>query len=307
MPHQEPPRRREAELLPDPFWAADRVALAGQDSALYWYRWQLWLTLLAALFGVFPAHQVNGVNIVPLLSVASFLGAGGFALALYRRAPQEQWYQGRSTAEAVKTLTWKYLVQARPFDGPAQSPLVDRRFLDALGDVVPRSHPHGGGPGGDTGPQITRQMRDERRKPLQQRRQLYLNERVYVQRTWYLARADECDHKSHVWGLCTALMFLGGIVIAIAEATSYPSLRALGLFSTGAAIVTAWTQLKQFRPLAAAYRLAARELDRITALLTRIDLGAKDAEETWSRLAGDAEDAISREHVVWRARSQHRA
>ncbi len=300
MPHQEPPRRREAELLPDPFWVADRVALAGQDSALYWYRWQLGLTLLAAVFGVFPAHQVNGVNVVPLLSVACFLGAGGFALALHRRAPQEQWYQGRSTAEAVKTLTWKYLVQARPFDGPARSPLVDRRFLDALGDAledVPA-------PSGQA--RLTRQMRDERRKPLQQRRQLYLNERVQVQRTWYLSRADECDHKSHVWSLVTAVMFLGGIAIAVAEATSYPSLRALGLFSTGAAIVTAWTQLRQFRPLAAAYRLAARELDRVAALLIRIDLGAKDAEETWSRLSAEAEDAISREHVVWRARSQHR-
>ncbi|MHA6760802.1 DUF4231 domain-containing protein [Streptacidiphilus sp. PAMC 29251] len=281
----------------------------GQDSALYWYRWQLGLTLLAALFGVFPAHLVNGVNIVPLLSVASFLGAGGFALALHRRTPQEQWYQGRSAAESLKSLTWKYLVQARPFDGPAQSPLDDRRFLDALQDIL-SSYPElvgpEVGPDGSTGAAITRQMRDERRKPLQQRRQLYLNERVYAQRTWYLSRADECDQKSRVWGLCTGMMITVGILVAVLEATSYPSLRILGLFSAGAATVTAWTQLKQFRPLAAAYRLAARELDRLAALLTRIDLTAKDAEETWSRLAGNAEDAISREHVIWRARSQHR-
>ncbi|MFC1415306.1 DUF4231 domain-containing protein [Streptacidiphilus cavernicola] len=309
MPYQEPPRRREAELLPDPFWAADQAALRGQDSALYWYRWQLGLTLLAALFGVFPAHRVDGVNIVPLLSVASFAGAGGFALALHRLSPQELWYQGRSAAESLKTLTWKYLVQARPFDGPAQSPLADRRFLEALRDV-PRSYPgigtSIGTATGPDGPQITQRMRDERRKPLQQRRQLYLTERVYAQRTWYLSRADECDHKSQVWALWTVLMFVTGIAVAVAEATSYPSAHVLGLFSTGAATVTAWAQLKQFRPLAAAYRLAARELDRISALLARIDLGAKDAEEAWSRLAGEAEDTISREHIIWRARSQHR-
>ena len=306
MPHQEPPRRREAELLPDPFWAADQAALRGQDSALYWYRWQLGLTLLAALFGVLPAHEENGVNIVPLLSIAAFLGAGGFAVALHRGSPQELWYQGRSAAESLKTLTWKYLVQARPFDGPADSPLADKRFLEALRDV-PRTYPGIGGPeGAGTWTGVTQQMRDERRKPLQQRRQLYLNERIHGQRTWYLSRADECDHKSHVWTLWTVLMFLSGIAVAIAEATSYPSLHALGLFSAGAATVTAWTQLKQFRPLAAAYRLAARELDRISALLARIDLTAKDAEETWSRLAGNAEDTISREHIIWRARSQHR-
>jgi hypothetical protein len=312
MPHQEPPRRREAELLPDPFWAADRAAVRGQDSALYWYRWQLGLTLLAALFGVLPAHELNGVNIVPLLSVAAFLGAGCFAVAQYRGSPQEQWYQGRSAAEALKTLTWKYLVQARPFDGAARSPLVDRRFLDALRDV-PRSYPVLGeedgaaaGPRTDQRMEITQRMRDERGKPLQQRRQLYLNERVYAQRTWYLSRADACDHTSHVWALWTALLLLVGVAVAVAEATSYPDVHALGLFSTGAATATAWTQLRQFRPLAAGYRLAARELDRVSALLARIDLGAKDAEETWSRLACDAEDAISREHIVWRARSQHR-
>ncbi|MFC1409348.1 DUF4231 domain-containing protein [Streptacidiphilus sp. N1-12] len=298
-PRQDPPRRREADLLPDPFWAADRASLRGQDYALHWYRWQLGLTLLAALFGVFPAHKVGGFNIVPLLSVACFLGAGGFALALHRRAPQEQWYQGRSAAESLKTLTWKYVVRARPFEGAAEAPLADKRFLDAVRDI-----PHPAPDGAE--PEITRKMRDERRKPLRQRHELYLTERVYAQRTWYLSRADECDHKSHVWGLWIAVMFLVGIVVAVLEARYYPSLRALGLFSAGAATVTAWTQLKQFRPLASAYRLAAGELDRTATRLTRLDLTGTDAEESWSRLAGEAEDAISREHIVWRARSQHR-
>lgn len=302
-------RRREDELLPDPFWAADRAALRGQDFALYWYRCQLALTLLAALFGVFSARRVHGVNVVPLLSVACFLGAGCFALALHRRSPQEQWYQGRSAAESMKSLTWKYVVRAEPFGGPDEP--AAKHFLDALRDV-PQSFleddrsPDGKGAPKQTEPRITPLMRDERRKPLQQRRSLYLTERVYAQKTWYLGRADSCDQQAQVWALGMALMLLAGVVVAVLETEFYPGLHALGLFSAGAAAVSAWTQLKQFRPLASAYRLAAAELERVAAQLTRIDLTARDAEQTWSRLAARAEDAISREHIVWRARSQHR-
>ncbi|MEY9962917.1 hypothetical protein ABIA33_000943 [Streptacidiphilus sp. MAP12-16] len=305
MPHQDPPRHREAELLPDPFWAADRASLQGQDFALHWYRWQLGLTLLAALFGVLSAREVDGINIVPLLSIACFLAAGAFALALHRRAPQEQWYQGRSAAESVKTLTWKYVVRARPFEGPAESALADKQFEEQVRDVPQVFRDTTALPSG-TEPKITRRMRVERRASLRQRRELYLTERVYAQRTWYLSRADECDHKSHVWGLWIAVMFGAGILFSVLEATAYPSLRALGLFSAGAATVTAWTQLRQFRPLASAYRLAGNELERIARQLNRLDLNAPGAEADWARLARDAEEAISREHIVWRARSQHR-
>jgi hypothetical protein len=295
---QDPPRRAEAELLPDPFWAADLASLRGQDSALFWYRCQLGLTLLAALFGAFPAHRVGSVDIVPVLSVSCFLGAGCFALALHRRDPQEQWYGGRAAAESLKTLTWKYTVRARPFTGPTD--LAERRFRTAVRDVLPGS-PDAAGP-----EPVTEPMRDARAAPLRERRRLYLNDRVYAQRTWYLSRADECDHKANVWGLWIAALFLVGSAVAVLEAEEFPSLRALGLFSAGAASVTAWTQLKQFRPLASAYRLAAADLDRIAARLTRLDPSAEAAEAIWSELAADAEDAIHREHVVWRARSRHR-
>lgn len=297
MGHGAADRRHEDELLPDPFWAADRAAVRGQDFALHWHRWQLGLTLLAALFGTFSAHTVNGVNVVPLLSVTCFLGAGCFALALHRRAPQEQWYQGRSAAEAMKTLTWKYMVRAAPFAG-ADDP-ADKRFLDELADVPQLAAE-------PAGPLITPGMRIERARPLHLRRRLYLAERVREQRTWYLDRAAACDQKSQVWMLWTALMLLTGIVVAVLETAVYPGLHALGLFSAGAAAVTAWTQLKQYRPLGSAYRLAASELDRVAVQLTRLDLTAPDAEYTWSLLAAQAEDAISREHIIWRARSQHR-
>ncbi|MFC1441832.1 DUF4231 domain-containing protein [Streptacidiphilus sp. N1-10] len=303
MPNQDPPRNREAELLPDPFWAADLASLRGQDFALHWYRWQLGLTILAALFGALPEHRINGINVVPLISIACFAGAAGTALRLHRRAPQEQWYEGRSAAESVKALTWKFVVRAQPFDGPAEDADAIKRF-DAMVRDIPFTFGDGPAPGPDS--QINAEMRFHRGESLRRRRELYLSERVRAQRVWYLARADDCDQKVQLWGVGMAAVFAAGMLIAALEATALPQLRALGMVSACAAATTAWIQLKQYRPLGASYRLAARELDGIDIRLSRLDPDSPGAEAEWSLLAREAEDAISREHIVWRARSQHR-
>ena len=319
MPHLDPPRFPESELLPDSFRVADRASLQGQDYTLFWFRCQLGLTLLAALFGTFPEREVHGVNVVPLFAVCAFLGAGAFAWALHRRSPQADWYRGRAAAESVKALAWKYSVRAAPFEGPPASPEADRRFDELLDSALRlfRTGPatvvgSGGGSGGviggviGGGSQITKAMREERASTLRERRNLYVSGRVDAQRVWYLSRADEYENRSNVWALWTASAFVAGAAVAVLEVTAAPSLRALGLLSAGVASATAWTQLLQFRPLASTYRLAAGELERLAAELRNLDVNAPDAEERWSWLAREADDVIMHEHLLWRARSERR-
>ena len=308
MPHLDPPRFPESELLPDSFRVADRASLQGQDYTLFWFRCQLGLTLLAALFGTFPEREVHGINVVPLFAVCAFLGAGAFAWALHHRSPQADWYRGRAAAEAVKALAWKYTVRAAPFEGPPASAEADQRFDELLDSALRlfRTEPDLGGGSPMTNSQITKGMREERASTLRERRNLYVSERVDAQRIWYLSRADEYEHRSNVWALWTASSFVAGAAVAVLEVTAAPSLRALGLLSAGVASATAWTQLLQFRPLASTYRLAAKELLRLAAELRNLDVKAPDAEERWSWLAREADDVIMHEHLLWRARSARR-
>jgi hypothetical protein len=60
--------------------------------------------------------------------------------------------------------------------------------------------------------------------------------------------------------------------------------------------------LKQLRPLVSAYELAARELDVVWGKLSTLELNDPQAEENWTRLAGEAEEAVAREHTSWRSR-----
>ncbi|WP_037573637.1 DUF4231 domain-containing protein [Phaeacidiphilus oryzae] len=305
MVRQDPPRQREQTLLPDFFDYADRAALTGQRQAIRWYVGQIIMLLLASVVAI-PDIHAKGLNLSPALSLLAFVGAYYFWERLREERPQAVWYAGRAAAELMKTLVWKYSVRAKPFDGPPESAEADAGFAVQMGEVFQTFQ--------DTKalrtrsrPDITEEMRRRRASPLSARRDVYLNERVRGQRTWYRSRADECDSEAAKWQAVSIVAIIIGASFAVLQIFQIVPWHVLGTFTTVAASVTAWTQLKQYGPLSAAYRLAATELDMLEVQLERLDINAPEAEENWSRLAADAEDAITREHTVWRARRDRAA
>ncbi|MEV7776435.1 DUF4231 domain-containing protein [Kitasatospora sp. NPDC086791] len=302
MVQQDPPGGVEAQLLPELFRTADNASLEGQRETLRWYRGLIAMLVVAALIGSFPGPDHEGdFDVWPLFSVAAFLVAGYFWSRLRRSNPQGRWYEARAAAESVKTLAWKYTVRARPFDGEAESADVDRGYLLQVEDVLrafedPEIVPP------DTVAEITPEMRRLRAESLTARRTLYLRTRVEGQRTWYRSRAESCESQAVSWGLGIAVLIILGAAAAVAQATGALQVHIFGASSAAAAAIIAWTQLKQLRPLAAAYQLAARELENVGNQLSDLDVRAPDAEVRWARLAAEAEDAVSREHTTWRAR-----
>ncbi|MER7849096.1 DUF4231 domain-containing protein [Kitasatospora sp. NPDC096077] len=302
MVQQDPPGGVEARLLPELFWRADKASLDGQRETLRWHRGLIAMLVVAALIGALPGPAHEGdADIKPLFSVAAFLIAGYFWSRLRRSNPQGRWYEARAAAESVKTLAWKYSVRARPFGGEAVSADADRGYLLQVEDVLRAFEDPEIVPAGSV-PEITEEMRRARADSLTARRTLYLRTRVEGQRTWYRSRAESCDSQSVSWGLGIATLIIIGAAAAIAQATGALEVHVFGASSAAAASIIAWTQLKQLRPLAAAYQMAARELENVGNQLSDLDAKAPDAEERWARLAAEAEDAVSREHTTWRAR-----
>ncbi|MET9402894.1 DUF4231 domain-containing protein [Kitasatospora sp. NPDC002965] len=302
MVREDPPAGVEAQLLPELFRTADQASLEGQQQTLRWYRGLIGMLVLAAAVGALPGpDDPDEGSIVPLFSVVAFLIAGYFWSRLRRSNPQGRWYEARAAAESVKTLAWKYSVRAGPFEGDADSADVDRGYLLQMEDVLrafedPEIVPPG------TAAEITPEMRRVRAESLTARRTLYLRTRVEGQRTWYRSRAESCESQAVTWGLGIATLIIIGAAAAIAQATGALQVHVFGASSAAAASIIAWTQLKQLRPLAAAYQLAARELENVGNQLSDLDVRAPDAEQRWARLAAEAEDAVSREHTTWRAR-----
>ncbi|MFJ9841959.1 DUF4231 domain-containing protein [Kitasatospora sp. NPDC101155] len=294
---------RERELLPEFFWAADTASLRGQRRAVLLSAWELLLLLVAAATGSADGEPWAWP------AAAAYLGAMALAVVISRQNPQGLWYEGRAAAESVKTLAWKFAVRADAYQPPPRS-LPDAeglyrfqldRVLGAFRDS-PVAVP---GPGAEHAG-ITEAMRDLRDQPLAVRREVYLNERIQVQQDWYRTKARYCARAGHWAGVLGVLLPALGLVLAVLRALGAYTYDALGTVSAVAASVTAWAQLRQYRPLAAAYGLAADELELIRFQLAQLDLESVDAEEIWARLARDAEDAVSREHTTWQARREVR-
>ncbi|MCG6499591.1 DUF4231 domain-containing protein [Kitasatospora sp. A2-31] len=296
-------RVREHELLPALFWTADSASLQGQRRSVLLSAWELVLLVAAAGFG-----SADGEPWAWSAAVA-YLGAIGLAVVISRQNPQGLWYEGRAAAESVKTLAWKFAVRADAFQPPPRTlPDAEGLYSFQLGRVLNAfrgSRAVGAAAEGPDAP-ITAAMRGLRDQPLAVRREVYLRERILVQHDWYRSKARYCARAGFWTGVLGVVLPGLGLVLAVLRAMGGFGYDALGTVSAVAASVTAWAQLRQYRPLAAAYGLAADELELIRDQLARLDLGAADAEEVWARLARDAEDAVSREHTTWQARREVR-
>ena len=86
------------------------------------------------------------------------------------------------------------------------------------------------------------------------------------------------------------------MVGAVLKAGGIMPVNVLGLASAAIAGATAWLHMKQHQNLASAYSIAAHELSLIASkIASQLD------EANWAGFVDEAEEAISREHTLWKA------
>jgi hypothetical protein len=279
--------------LPEAFRLAADYSARAQRSATRWLAAQLSLLGAGALVGGVDVELASGIHIGALAAAISLTLAMGPALYLASSNPQRAWYRGRAAAESLKTLAWKYAIRATPFIEDGDS---DGRF-EADARVLRRELPEI--PHAGEGIGITDAMRRLRAAELGVRRQTYLVERIDAERDWYTRKAAFNSRAGRWWSVAAIAATLIGLVGGFLKAFGVLGYDGLGAASALAAGATAWMQLKQFRPLAAAYSLTAEELQVVRDKLTAVD-----GEKLWAVAAGGAEEAISREHTMWIARRE---
>jgi SMODS and SLOG-associating 2TM effector domain 3/SMODS and SLOG-associating 2TM effector domain 1 len=260
-------------------------------------------------FGALCVHLVTLV-IAAILSIAgtphwsvavaqllALLGALGCSIYLFTVRPDKFWYAGRAVAESIKTITWRYVCKAEPFQGDDTS--AHRDFRQTLKQIVEQNR--------DVcqalkkhldGQQITSVMEQMRARPLEERRSTYADCRILNQLKWYAGKASFNRKMSQhfFW----ALIIVNSIAVIFAvlrmvfmDCPFWPT----DVFVAIAASLLSWMQAKRFSELAASYALAAHEI----GLIKEQSLLPSTPEE-FSVFVGDAENAFSREHTQWVAR-----
>jgi hypothetical protein len=98
------------------------------------------------------------------------------------------------------------------------------------------------------------------------------------------------------WVLVSIVLEIAGVIGGALKAFGWISFDLLGVLAAAAGSVMAWIEAKQHRNLATAYGIASQELAAIAS-----ELPTLNGEDRWAAFVGRAEEAISREHTLWRA------
>jgi hypothetical protein len=249
--------------------------------------------LLVAAIGGAVAGRAGGIELGGLVALVGFVAALGAELYGAYWRPERAWYEGRAAAESVKTLAWRYMVRGESFEaGEGADAKFVRELKGLLQDLADLAL-------SDDDPeaaQITAAMRAARAHDFVFRRDLYLRHRIRDQQSWYSTKAGWNSRRAHAW-LVGGIIFEGlGIVVGAARAFGHVGIDLMGICAAAAATITAWVQAKQHQNLATAYGVTAQELSAVAA-----EVEALTDESIWARFVGEAEEAISREHTLWRA------
>ena len=281
--------------LPALFQSADQSSLQGQRRFLQATRFRLVMLVIAASSSL-VAFGEPGSDIVGWGAAAAFALALIAEISILVMRPERVWHEGRSAAESAKTLTWRYAVGGNPFsieelDSRQADQLLLFRMKEILRDL--KNLELGAALGQE---QITDRMRALRSKPLEERRQTYGIGRVEDQRIWYANSAARDEGRARLWMTSMIALEIVGVTLGVLRATGTLRIDLLGIAATMAGAIAAWMQVKQHQTQARAYFIATQELAAI-----RSELSSQETESEWAAFVDSAEEAISREHVLWRA------
>jgi conflict system pore-forming effector with SLATT domain len=281
--------------LPGLFEAADAASIEGQRRYVRATRLSLILAVVAAVTGVISwTVGARGIDLAAFGTALALIGISATELYVSSTRPADQWYDGRAFAESAKSLAWRYSVGGIPFAVRGDEDMTRRRFGDQmsrlLADVpVTSIEP-------SQRPVVTERMAALRASELSVRKAAYLSFRIYDQQKWYSRKARQNGKLAGRWRTALLVIEALGIVAAIVKAFGFVRLDLAGIVAAVIAAGTAWASLRQFSTLARAYTFAANEL---AIAHDRLELAID--ETSWAAEVADSEEAISREHTMWRA------
>ncbi|WP_214326849.1 DUF4231 domain-containing protein [Nonomuraea sediminis] len=281
--------------LPGLFQAADQASLAGQRRYLTASRTRLAFVLLAAAGGALSLQAGGTTFDLAAAGTAVALTATAFVeIWLLTEKPEQAWYDGRALAESARTVAWRYAVGADPFPKDGDEAAAATRVIDRLDDLLNDAPPSGIAP--STAPAVSQAMRDLRASPLDGRKSAYIQQRIVQQQDWYSGKARWNQGRARRWGLTLVAVEVLGILTALLRAFGYIRFDLAGIVAAMIGVGVAWLAIKQHDTLARAYAVAANELSIVRSRLELVQ-----DEQVWAGEASDAEEAISREHTMWRA------
>lgn len=285
----------EQKFYPLLFKIADTKSKKSQNIFI---RLNIFILLLLILSSVSSLYTTVPKNITTFSTICLILSTLFNIYILFFR-PEKSWYEGRAIAESVKTLTWKFITNTKPFKISLQQEKAEQIFNENLKKIIGQrrdfyiligqNYPDGN--------MISDEMISIRNCSFEERKKKYVEDRIQDQINWYSYKTKQnALNKNIALGLIIGFQILA-IFFFIFEKNLFINYSFTSILITMTSVFMTWLQLKRFQELTDAYGITATELKFIKEK-SKFILDDNQLE----KYVDDTETAISREHTLWLAR-----
>lgn len=291
--------KMQTEHYPGLFQGADTASASAQETYFLLQRIYIGSLVVGGIISAFTSLATGTVVTWVYTTMAIVLALGLLVLWITRsRQYDNAWFDCRAIAESVKTATWRFMMCAPPFQNNES---LDQRFISELREIRetrPDCQKYLAGEAATSVSAITDFMRQVRTRSFEDRKRIYVEQRLCDQKSWYSHKAVLNARTGDRWFWRTAgLQGIALIVAVIQAVTGGLGLNIVPVLITCAAAIAAWTQMKRHDELTKTYALASQELGELEAIASSLA-----AESDFPQLVEQVEEAISREHTMWCAR-----
>jgi hypothetical protein len=283
--------------LPGLYQIADSSSV--KEQKIYFNGIKLYLILLfvAASFAYFSIAVSNAFY--KYVSAVLFLSNVFLLIWLRSRKPDDIWYNGRAVAESVKTRAWRWMMRAEPYNLGSNIENDRICFINDLRTILVQNESLVKKLGLETSIEIpvSSKMQRVRELSLLERFNIYLNERINNQLTWYTRKAKFNKKRTRLLFWFTISFHALAILLLLLNIAEPKYNFPIEAIAVAAASVLTWLQAKKYNELSSSYALAAHEI-----LLIKEEKKSVKTEEEFSEYVLNCENAFSREHTQWYAR-----
>lgn len=267
----------------------DQKAITNQRSFLFYVKLEYFFTIFLSTIPILNTY----FDTLKVLGWMASIATVTFIIFVNRKNPynnETQWYINRAKAESLKSVIWKLYMGAK---GYSENDIDVVNIKKCLGAIV--------GDGQEIenleASRILEKARLYQSLTWEERKILYIKERIEDQLNWYKKKAQWNYDRAKCWRHLIAFFYILFIVLTLMELHYHTTLTILQVTPTIIASSFGWMNMKRFNELSESYKLTAGEIKNILEEKEKITDKCR-----FSCWVAESETAFSREHTMWSVR-----
>jgi len=169
-----------------------------------------------------------------------------------KKTSEQEWYKYRAITESIKTVSWKFSMRSDPFNDESEAKNI-ATLSNYLEDIVGGSEfiSKSIDPKSIDESTVTNDMKELRKLSFEERRDIYVEDRVSDQRDWYVRKAQVNKDAGKRWSICMFCIYALAFLCSLYNAYNATpgNIIPISILTTIASSLVGWVQVKRYSEL----------------------------------------------------------